>query len=149
MPAWRANQSISLFGNLAFLNRDNSYSACAIGRTIGRFEVDSYEFHCIALVKVKFLWILHAHDTRSSVAAGAAAPQLFLRTRLGGLAGPVGKLVGHVAREKTSFCSRSRAAFRALICSGPMAGMGIAAIIAASCTDNGRRGPSYPSGLAA
>ncbi len=58
MSSWRANQSISLFGNLAFLNRDNSYGACAIGRTIGRFEVDSYEFHCIALVKVKFLWNL-------------------------------------------------------------------------------------------
>jgi hypothetical protein len=39
-----------------------------------------------------------------------------------------------------SFSSRRRAAFSALISAGEMAGIGMAATLAASCTDNGSGG---------
>ena len=48
MPSWWANQAISLFGNLALLNRDDFYPAWAIGRAIGRFKVD---FICNGLIE--------------------------------------------------------------------------------------------------
>ena len=54
MPSRWTNQSISLFGNLVFLNRDNFYGACAVGPPIGRFKVDSHEFHCNGLLKIEF-----------------------------------------------------------------------------------------------
>ena len=51
MPSWWANQPISLFGDLAFFNRDNSDCTCAVGRLIRGFKVNSHEFHCNGLVK--------------------------------------------------------------------------------------------------
>jgi hypothetical protein len=73
MPSRWANQPISLFGNLVFLNGDDSYGACAVGRPIGRFKVDSHQFHCNDLVKNP---ILHSASCRNSAAASASALDL-------------------------------------------------------------------------
>ena len=106
MPSRWTNQPISLFGYPVFLNGDDSYGACAVGRPIGRFKVDSHEFHCKGLAKNPLF--------HSAYSAAASWRSFFPRS----------ELLHHQERTRGGIrnaCThdRSRCCFRAVAAASP------------------------------
>jgi hypothetical protein len=108
MPSRWTNQPISLFGNLVFLNRDDSYGACAVGPPVGRFKVDSHEFHCNGLLKIEF-FTRHREAAKPPARRRSIFPHLQLLHHQEKTRG------GNCVSQRTHICpDRSRCCFNSL-----------------------------------